>query len=105
VSPEPDQANAHRRVRAATGTDDAERWREAATLRQQWPKWVVIWLAPTQQFRAYRRLPGARRVTALTAPTVRDLSILISQAEQATRTATELPDEQTEHRARNHPGQ
>jgi hypothetical protein len=101
VSPEPDQADAQRRARATTGTDDAERWREAAALRQQWPKWVVIWLAPIQRFRAYRRLPGARRDTALTAPTVRDLATLISQTEQATRTAIKLP----EHRTRNHPAQ
>jgi hypothetical protein len=62
--------------------DDAGRWREAARLRREHPKWVVIWLAPIRQFRAYARLPGARRDTALTAPTTAGLAAQISHAEQ-----------------------
>ena len=69
----------------ATGDhdDDAGRWREAARLRREHPRWVVIWLAPLRQFRAYARLPGARRDTALTARTPAGLAAQISQAEQA----------------------
>ncbi len=65
--------------------DDAHPWREAARLRREHPRWVVIWLAPIQRFRAYARLPGARRDTALTAPTPAGLAGQISHAEQAAR--------------------
>jgi len=64
------------------GGDDASRWREAARLRRAHPRWVVIWLAPIARFRAYARLPGARRDTALTAA---DPAAQIGQAEQAAR--------------------
>jgi hypothetical protein len=63
--------------------DDARQWREAARLRRDHPRWIVIWLAPIRQFRGYARLPGARRDTALTAPTPADLAAQIGQAEQA----------------------
>ena len=63
--------------------DDDGRWREAARLRRDHPKWVVIWLAPLRQFRAYARLPGARRDTALTAADPADLTAQISKAERA----------------------
>jgi hypothetical protein len=65
--------------------DDAGRWREAARLRRDHPRWVVIWLAPIRKFRAYARLPGARRDTALTASTPAGLADQIGQAEQAAR--------------------
>jgi hypothetical protein len=62
---------------------DAGRWREAARLRIDHSGWVVIWLAPAAEFRAYRRLPGARRDTALAAPTATDLGAQMTQVEQA----------------------
>jgi hypothetical protein len=65
--------------------DDASRWREAARLRRDHPHWVVIWLAPIRKYRAYARLPGARRDTALTASTPAGLADQIGQAEQASR--------------------
>ncbi len=45
----------------------------------------MIWLAQIRQFRAYARLPGTRRDTALTAATPIGLAELIGQAEQAAR--------------------
>jgi hypothetical protein len=71
--------------RAAAG-DDAGCWQEAARLRREHPGWIVIWLAPIRQYKAYRRLPGARRDTALAARTPGDLAAQITQAEQARRT-------------------
>jgi hypothetical protein len=62
--------------------DDASRWREAARLRREHSAWVIIWLAPAHEFRAYRRLPGARRDTALSAATAAGLAVQISHAEQ-----------------------
>jgi hypothetical protein len=62
--------------------DDA-RWQEAAQLRRERRGWIIIWLAPENCFRAYRRLPGARRDTALSAATSAEMADLISQAEQA----------------------
>jgi hypothetical protein len=62
--------------------DDA-RWREAARLRREHRGWIVVWLAPENCYRAYRRMPGARRDTALSAPTPAEMDTLISQAEQA----------------------
>jgi hypothetical protein len=66
---------------------DGERWREAAQLRHDHAGWAVIWLAEAGEFRAYRRLPGARRDTALSAPVAGDLAAQIKQAEQAARPA------------------
>jgi hypothetical protein len=65
---------------------DAGRWREAARLRHEHAGWVIIWLAPSAEFRAYRRLPGERRDTALSAPTADALAEKITQAEQPART-------------------
>jgi hypothetical protein len=62
--------------------DDAARWREVTDLRRSHPKWVIIWLAPSAEFRAYRRLPGARRDTALAAGTAAGLAGALTQAEQ-----------------------
>jgi hypothetical protein len=79
----------------AAGHDDVHRWREAGRLRREHPKWVVIWLAPIRQFRAYARLPGNRRDTALTARTPADMAELISHAEQAAPAAARHPKDPT----------
>ena len=60
-------------------------WREAARLRAEHRCWIVIWLAAEGCYRAYRRLPGARRDTALSAATSGEMADLIGQAEQAAR--------------------
>jgi hypothetical protein len=67
-------------------SDDAARWREAAGLRGEHPRWVIVWLASTGVFRAYRRLPGTRRDTALSDPSAAGLASQITRAEQAART-------------------
>jgi hypothetical protein len=78
-----------------TGSEpgDAARWREAAELRGEHPLWVVIWLAPAGRFRAYRRLPGARRDTALSDPTAAGLATQITRAEQAARSPASTSDQ------------
>jgi hypothetical protein len=63
--------------------DDAARWQDAARLRAEHSGWVIVWLARTGQFRAYKRLPGARRDTSLTAATADALATRITAAEQA----------------------
>jgi len=63
---------------------DAERWREAARLRNEHPDYVIIWLARTRQFRAYP-LRQARRAEALTAATAADLADQIRRAHQGRR--------------------
>ncbi len=71
---------------AAPGTaadEDASRWEQAARLRREHRGWIVIWLAPENCYRAYRRLPGARRATALSAATPAEMATLIGRAEQA----------------------
>jgi hypothetical protein len=65
--------------------DEAERWREAARLCREHVGWIVIWLGPACEFHAYRRLPGARRDTALTAATAAGLGVLIGLAEDNAR--------------------
>jgi len=80
----------HGRERAVS--IDGERWREAAQLRHDHAGWAVIWLAPAGEFRAYRRLPGTRRDTALAAATATDLAAQIGQAEQSTRPAAARRD-------------
>ena len=62
----------------------AERWREVARLRNEHPDYVIIWLAPTRQFRAYP-LTQTRRAGALTAATAADLADQISRAHQGRR--------------------
>jgi hypothetical protein len=61
--------------------DEDDRWREAASLRRRFPEWVVIWLARTAEFRAYR-LPGAHTVTTVSAPTAGELAARIATAGQ-----------------------
>jgi hypothetical protein len=78
---------------AGTGSDiNDQRWREAAQLRAGHKSWIVIWLAPENCFKAYRRLPGARRDTALSAATPAQMADLIVQAEQAARTPAPRKD-------------
>jgi hypothetical protein len=71
---------------------DGERWREAAQLRHDHAGWAVIWLAEAGEFRAYGRLPGARRDTALSAATAGDLAAQIGQAGQSARAAATRRD-------------
>jgi hypothetical protein len=66
--------------------DEDACWREAARLRAEHRSWIIIWLAAEHCFRAYRRLPGARRDTAISAATSGEMADLIGRAEQATRT-------------------
>jgi hypothetical protein len=80
----------------AAAEDDRWCWREAARLRREHPRWIVIWLAPAHEFRAYGRLPGARRDTALIASTPTRLAALIGQAEQAARHTTTHPEDDPE---------
>jgi hypothetical protein len=68
--------------------DEDARWREAARLRAEHRSWIIIWLAAEHCFRAYRRLPGARRDTAISAATPGELADLIGHAEQAAGTPT-----------------
>ena len=65
-------------VSTASG-DDAERWREAARLRDECPGWVIIWLARTREYRAYQD-SRSRTGAALTAATASDLAAQIRQA-------------------------
>lgn len=62
--------------------EDPRRWEEAAQMRRKHRGWVIIWLAPESQFRAYRRLPGAKRDTTLSASRASDLAAQIIRAEQ-----------------------
>ena len=75
----------------ADADDDAHRWQEASRLRREQAGWVIIWLAPAGEYRAYRRLPGTRRDTALAAPTPAGLAAQIGQAEQAARRPAARP--------------
>lgn len=63
--------------------EEASCWRQATRLRHEHPQWVIIWLASAREFRAYRRMPAARRDTVLTASTPGDLSAQIAGAERA----------------------
>jgi hypothetical protein len=65
--------------------EEAACWGEAARLRSQFRGWIVIWLARENCYRAYKRLPGARRDTAISAATSGEMASLIGQAEQAAR--------------------
>ena len=83
MRPGPDNAAPAAPSAAATDEDDAGRWEQAARLRAEHRGWVVIWLGSEARFRAYRRLPGARRETALSAATPAEMSAQIGEAEQA----------------------
>jgi hypothetical protein len=58
---------------------DEERWREAAQLRRDHPGWVIVWLAPSRQFKAYPLYQG-QRAEPLIAGTAAELAELISRA-------------------------
>ena len=62
---------------------DAKCWQEAARLRREHRAWVVVWLARERCYKAYKRMPGARRDTALTATTAGDMATQIRRAEKA----------------------
>jgi hypothetical protein len=64
--------------------DDPDRWREVERLRNEHPDWVIIWLAASGQFRAYR-LSEARRADGLTAITSAGLAEQISRAPRGRR--------------------
>jgi hypothetical protein len=66
-------------VVVSTVGDDAERWREAARLRDECPGWVIIWLARTGEYRAYQD-SQSRSVATLIATTAADLAAQIRQA-------------------------
>jgi hypothetical protein len=68
-----------------SGPGQDERWNEAKRLRSEHRAWVIIWLAAGNCFKAYRRLPGTRRDTALSAATAAQMGGLITQAEQTAR--------------------
>lgn len=68
---------------SADRQDDDACWREAARLRREHRGWIVLWLAAENCYRAYRRLPGARRDTALSTGTPAEMAAQIGQAEQA----------------------
>lgn len=72
----------HSTPAAPEGDQGAERWREAAQLRRQHTRWVIIWLAPACEFRAYGGLPGTRRDATVAAATADDLAAAMTQAEQ-----------------------
>jgi hypothetical protein len=59
--------------------EDAERWREAARLRDECPGWVIIWLARTGEYRAYQD-SQSRSAATLIATTAADLAAQIRQA-------------------------
>lgn len=82
MRPGPDSATPAAADRGAADEDGAC-WEQAARLRAGHRGWVVIWLASEARFRAYRRLPGARRDTALSAATAAGMAAQITQAEQA----------------------
>ena len=78
---------------AAETTVDAECWGEAARLRREHRAWIVIWLARDNCYRAYRRTPGARCDTVLSAPTARDMAKQITRADKtAAQRARRAPD-------------
>jgi hypothetical protein len=57
-----------------TGPDDrtAERWREAAELRENNHGWIVLWLEAENLFRAYRNTWNYVEVEAPTAPELQE---------------------------------
>lgn len=62
---------------------DASCWREAARLRREHRGWIVIWLAREGCYKAYKRMPGAPRDTALSGATADQMAEQIRRAEQA----------------------
>jgi hypothetical protein len=83
MTPAPRPASGGMAPRDRDGDGDDARWQEAARVRAEHRGWIVIWLAPENCYRAYRRLSGARRDTALSAATAAEMSTQIGQAERA----------------------
>jgi hypothetical protein len=69
-------------LRPGEAGNDAAHDREAARLRAEHAGWVVIWLPRGNCFNAYKRMPGARHDTALSAPTAPDMAGKIREAEK-----------------------
>lgn len=69
---------------ARPADDEAACWRHAARLRREFPGWLVIWVASSRRYRAYR-LSSSRRDSALTAETPDELAAKIVQTGQADR--------------------
>jgi hypothetical protein len=67
----------------AETSSDAACWREAERLRREHRSWVVIWLARERCYKAYKRMPGARRDTALSAATAGKMAEQIRRADKA----------------------
>jgi hypothetical protein len=67
---------------------DAGCWREATRLRREHRGWIVIWLSLEGCYKAYKRMPGARRDTALSAATADGMTAQIRRAEKATARPT-----------------
>lgn len=59
-------------------------WREAWRIRRAHPKWAVLWVAPAQQYHAFR-LSRRRRDAVLAAATPEDLTAQIEHAEHPAR--------------------
>jgi hypothetical protein len=89
MSPRPGSVN--QAPRGETG-DDAACWREAERLRGEHRSWVVIWLARERCYKAYKRMTGARRDTALSAPSAAKMAEQIRAADKAAaRPARQAP--------------
>ena len=63
---------------------EAARWQAAKRIREERPRWVVIWLARTGQFKAYPKF-AAPRGTTPSAQTPAELTAQMEQIEQAAR--------------------
>ena len=83
--------------------DDAACWQEVTRLRRDHSRWVIIWLAPAGEYRAYRRLPGARRDTTLAAATPSALTAAIGTAEQVAAQAGRVTAASNDPRPRRGP--
>jgi hypothetical protein len=70
--------------------DSLAPWREAWRIRRTHPKWAVLWVAPAQQYQAFR-LSRRHRDAVLAAATPEDLTAQIEHAEHAQRAARRTP--------------
>lgn len=69
---------------AASGDADAACWRQAAQIRQDRPRWVVIWVARESLYRAYPKF-GTRHAAAVSAESPDDLIAAMDQVERRAR--------------------
>jgi hypothetical protein len=67
--------------------EDAACWQAAKQIREEHPRWVVIWLARIGQFRAYPKF-AAPRGTAPTAKTPGELTAQMEHVEHTARRPT-----------------